>query len=227
MLSDGGKTPVASDTVSPSESSATLLLPSVPSVPGPTTTISVQVSAVNRVGRGPASPPVTLDIDTSLLHSFNYGSSVALGSVTEVWVVALIGTTVFMFLLIGSSLFYYRRVQDSKLIGFLQDSGGPDAADGGPPHKHHHSLWIDRRWNKEDNEAGSSSSEKKLLEQMVSQADSEYTYIDRNKLKSFASTYAAAGGGNQRQKHVDQLDLTPYASTDIFRNNSTSEYLVR
>ena len=111
--------------------------------------------------------------------------------------------------------------------------GGMAAAESGKEQQlpHSASLWIDRRWTSEDCPTGlgcgGNSLDRRLLgggnaSGPCCAAENEYTYIDRSKLASFAGQNRAGqrtdgpdGGGGR-----DHLDLAPYASTDILRDET-------
>ncbi len=111
------------------------------------------------------------------------------------------------------------------------------------------SLWIDRRWTTaEDCPGGCTGNtlDRRLLGGGGQPVENEYTYIDRTKLATFAAAAAAAatGGGHYAQSRGgesagcgygggyggesagyggggrDHLDLAPYASTDILREEA-------
>jgi len=206
---------VSSAWVNPSHNSLTLVLPfttlHLPS-------LTARVAPVNKMGQGPFSDSLTVDMtrifmeDRALIGREGEG---------EAWVAALVGSAVFLIILISGLAVYYRRQREKKIVGYLADQSNEQ-----DEHSKEQSLWIDRRWGHVDSEHGSNSSEKKLLGGMLGGGshtyatvqDNEYTYIDRTKLASFAATYAA------REAEQQQM-LAPYASTDIFKHNGGSQYM--
>jgi hypothetical protein len=166
------------------------------------------------------------------------------------WVGALIGSAALVVILIGGSVLVYRRQQQQRAAkGGPANSNGhhhhhhshleylekkkfptvreqPTAEEGKQQLPNSASLWIDRRWTAEDCPTGGNSLDRRLLSSgggtggpYCTAAENEYTYIDRNKLATFAGRFRGGGtdnGGGGR----DHLDLAPYASTDILRDEA-------
>ena len=202
------KTELANLAVSPSETSYTVNLPNLHT--GQYSSLTVKIAAINKVGTGPFSKPVNLDIDILLSEGsvINVDSNIAYGAdATNVWVGALVGSLALFVICIGIVLLLRKRKstkEQSYLSSTTEDNTEKDET-----------LWIDRRWNNADSQDGSCTSDKKLLKHLDPHcSENEYAYIDRAKLATYASEYSV-----NRNDHMDQFhDLAPYASTDILRN---------
>ena len=196
--------------------------------------VTIEVAALNKAGLGPYSAPVRTELDQGLVYDslFKYGTDMTIGLDGSVWVGALVGSLIIALVLISGVIVFYRR-RFSKHQVYLEKATPTQTQELPGPTKDQ-SLWIDRRWNTEDSGEGSNSSDKRLLGPPENHyAENEYTYIDRAKLASFASSYGMSKQDYGMSQQVygmskpdygrskqDELgpDLAPYASTDILRS---------
>ena len=196
--------------VSPSLTSHSLSLHTLLAAQYSNRLLTVEVAAVNKVGQGPLSRPLTVDlsllvVDTNIPFSAE-GSSL--------WAGALLGSLLLLVLSAGLVVAAVRRRNSAKKAppGYLSTSSTQETMK-----EKDETLWIDRRWNSSDNSHdGSYSSDKKLLRHLEHHpSENEYDYIDRAKLGTFASECSM----RHKTDHIGEFhDLAPYASTDILRN---------
>eukprot|EP00094_Tigriopus_californicus_P011303 TCALIF_10910-PA protein Name:"Similar to ROBO2 Roundabout homolog 2 (Homo sapiens)" AED:0.22 eAED:0.24 QI:0/0.2/0/1/0.4/0.5/6/0/1001 len=202
---------------------------------------SIQIGAVNELGRGPLSNPLEIELDPLFLYGLSRST------VTPVYdqaanqmtlIIIVIAICSFILILLSGILFYKRKMGkggDNKHDGYLEaattcatdeyyhhqivrsSNHGGSKADG---------LWIDRkRCDRKDDQADKESSasayERKLLVQpnhyhtrMHSNSDTEYTYVENNKHN--ASHFATSSSGASR--HTAESP-EPYATTDIIKSS--------
>lgn len=194
---------------------------------------TVQLAAVNSVGRGPFSIPQALQSsygiqeDTSL-PSFVNESEHQNKQLT--WIIGAVSAATFVLIFVSGVIYYKRKLNTRAKapLGYLAASTSADdfqICNNRPiirPHDHKDSsLWIDhhhhRRWVPDNSsEKESNSSEKKLLAPQQNSSDTEYAYVDNNKhnLSSFTNS-----SGCSRKESPE-----PYATTDIFKRPPNNHY---
>lgn len=201
---------------------------------------SIQIGAVNELGRGPLSEPLEIELDPRFLYGLSRNT------VTPIYdqaanqmtlIIIVIAICSFILILLSGILFYKRKMGkggDTKHDGYLE-AATTCAAD---EYYHHQivrsnhggskaeGLWIDRkRCDRKDDQADKESSasayERKLLSQpnhyhtrMNSNSDTEYTYVENNKHNT--SHFATSSSGASR--HTAESP-EPYATTDIIKGS--------
>ena len=161
-------TVLADITVTPSEVNTAINIPDLSALPG----LRVEVAAVNKVGLGPFSTPVTLDTGGHFMSS--EGSLVNMNTNSDssgVWVGALVGSLcLFLVCIMVVVLMRQRRAKETKDQAYLS----PSVREESQTREKDETLWIDRRWNAGDSsQDGSCHSDKKLLQHMMDTSGSQ------------------------------------------------------
>ena len=213
IISEPEKKELANIVVSPTDFNYKVNLPHLSQ--GAFKSITIKLAAINKAGTGPFSKPLTLSIDDLLSSEdsvINMNSSLATDSdSTNVWVGAFAGST-FLFVICITIVLLLRKQKSDKETGYL-----PHSSNLPEQHEKGETLWIDRRWNNTDSQDEYGKRDKKLLHNLEreQQTENEYAYI-----ASFASDFAI----NRPNCHMENVDdPTPYASTDILRNQLVHE----